>query len=325
MKILIVGGAGYIGSHIVLDALERGHSVTVFDNLSTGKISNVEKDAEFVHGTTLSIDDLYRLFEKNNFDCVMHFAAKKAAGESMLYPEKYATNNIIGSLNLINTCVKYGIDSFIFSSSAAVYGIPNYTPIDERHPLNPTNYYGHTKLMIENSLRWFSKLKGINFASLRYFNAAGFDIKNRLSEKENNPKNLIPLVMENAVGDRKKIDIYGNDYSTKDGTGVRDYIHVTDLSSAHLKALDFINKEKKILTINLGTGSGYSVLDVINKVQDICNVTLRYDFKKRRYGDADVVTADAKLAKKLISWEANYSDLDTIINSTWKVYNLDKS
>ncbi len=319
---LIVGGAGYIGSHIVLEALNYGYSVKVFDNLSTGKMANVDKNAEFFQGTTMSNGDLSRAFKEDKFDCVIHLAANKAAGESMTNPSKYATNNIIGSLNLINYCVKYGVETFIFSSSAAVYGIPNYTPIDELHPLKPTNYYGHTKLMVENSLSWFSRLKGMNFASLRYFNAAGFDIKNRIVGIENSPQNLIPIVMEAAIGERKKIDIYGNDYATKDGTGIRDYIHVNDLSSAHIKAINYVKSEKKNLTINLGTGSGFSVLDVINKVENISKVELRYDFKERRDGDSDIVTADAKLAKKLISWEPIYSDLDTIISTTWKVYSL---
>ncbi len=322
MKMLIVGGAGYIGSHIVLEALNYGYSVKVFDNLSTGKMANVDKNAEFFQGTTMSNGDLSRAFKEDKFDCVIHLAANKAAGESMTNPSKYATNNIIGSLNLINNCVKYGVETFIFSSSAAVYGIPNYTPIDELHPLKPTNYYGHTKLMVENSLSWFSRLKGMNFASLRYFNAAGFDIKNRIVGIENSPQNLIPIVMEAAIGERKKIDIYGNDYATKDGTGIRDYIHVNDLSSAHIKAINYVKSEKKNLTINLGTGSGFSVLDVINKVENISKVELRYDFKERRDGDSDIVTADAKLAKKLISWEPIYSDLDTIISTTWKVYSL---
>jgi len=320
MNLLIVGGAGYIGSHIVLNAIERGYPTTVFDDLSTGSIKNINDDVKFVQGSTLSIPDLSELFGNNNFDCVIHLAASKAAGESMLYPSKYATNNIIGSLNLINFCVKHKIKSIIFSSSAAVYGTPQKTPIDESHPLVPNNYYGHTKLMIENSLTWFSKLKGIRFAALRYFNAAGYDTKKRVLGLEKNPQNLIPIVMEAAIGHREKIDIYGKDYSTMDGTCVRDYIHVSDLASAHLDTIDYIKREKKNLIINLGTGGGYSVLDVVNKVQEICNVSIKYDFGNRRPGDSDIVVANSELAKELMSWEAKYSDLDTIIKSTWSVY-----
>ena len=320
MNLLIVGGAGYIGSHIVLDALERGYTVTVFDDLSTGSLNNISDDVKFVQGSTLSISDLSELFGNNNFHCVIHLAASKAAIESMLHPSRYATNNIIGSLNLINFCVKHKTKSIIFSSSAAVYGVPQKTSIDESHPLVPNNYYGHTKLMIENSLTWFSKLKGIHFAALRYFNAAGYDTKKRVLGLEKNPQNLIPILMEAAIGHREKIDIYGKDYSTKDGTCVRDYIHVSDLASAHLDTIDYISREKKNLIINLGTGSGYSVLDVVNKVQEICNVPIKYDFGTRRAGDSDIVVANSALAKELMSWEAKYSDLDTIIKSTWSIY-----
>ncbi len=323
-KLLVIGGAGYIGSHIVLNVLERGYETTIFDDLSTGIKKNINNDANFVQGSTLSTSDLSELFKKDKYDHVIHLAASKASGESMLNPSKYATNNIIGSLNLINFCAKHKVKSFIFSSSAAVYGIPEYNPIDESHPLRPTNYYGYTKLMIENNLRWFSKLKKMRFATLRYFNAAGYDTKKRILGLEKNPQNLIPIVMEAALGLRKKIDIFGNDYLTKDGTGVRDYIHVSDLTSAHLGAIDYIKREKKNLTINLGSGGGHSVLDIVKKVQEICNVSIRYDFKKRRFGDSDLMTANSELAKKLMHWEAKYSDLDTIIKSTWSVYKSSK-
>ena len=309
----------------VLNALERGYVTTVFDDLSTGSIKNMNNDVKFIQGTTLSISDLSELFENNNFDCVIHLAASKASEESMLHPSKYATNNIIGSLNLINFCADYKIKSFIFSSSAAVYGIPEYTPIDESHPMVPTNYYGFTKLMIENNLLWFSKLKKISFAALRYFNAAGYDIKKRIMGLEKNPQNLIPVVMEAAIGLRKKIDIFGSDYSTKDGTCVRDYIHVSDLASGHLDTIECMKREKENLIINLGTGGGYSVLDVVNKVQEICNVSIKYDFVNRRPGDSDIVVGNSELAKELMSWEPKHSDLDTIIKSTWSVYNSRKS
>ncbi len=319
-KLLLIGGAGYIGSHIVLSALEKGYETTIFDDLSTGIKKNINNDAKFVQGSTLSVSDLSELFKEDKYDHVIHLAASKASGESMLNPSKYATNNIIGSLNLINFCANHKVKSFIFSSSAAVYGIPENNPIDESHPLRPTNYYGYTKLMIENNLIWFSRLKEMRFATLRYFNAAGYDTKKRILGSEKNPQNLIPIVMETALGKRHKISIFGKDYPTKDGTCVRDYIHVSDLASAHLGAIDYIKREKKNLTINLGAGGGYSVLDVIKKAQEICKVSIRYDFKKRRAGDTDNLIANFELAKKLIHWEAKYSDLDTIIKSTWSVY-----
>ncbi len=319
-KLLLIGGAGYIGSHIVLSALERGYETTIFDDLSTGVKKNINNYAKFVQGSTLSISDLSKLFNKDKYDHIIHLASSKASGESMLNPSKYATNNITGSLNLINFCAIHEVKSFIFSSSAAVYGIPESNPIDESHPLRPTNYYGYTKLMIENNLIWFSRLKGMCFATLRYFNAAGYDTKKRILGLEKNPQNLIPIVMEAALGLRKKLDIFGNDYLTKDGTGVRDYIHVSDLASAHLGAIDYIKREKKNLTINLGAGAGHSVLEIIKKAQEICKVSIRHDFKERRAGDSDLLIANSELAKKLIHWEAKYSDLDTIIKSTWSVY-----
>lgn len=324
MKLLVVGGAGYIGSHIVLDALEKGYKVTVFDDLTTGSKKNLSNAAKFIQGTTLSTSDLLGLFESDNFDCVIHLAANKAAGESMLQPSKYATNNITGSINLINFCANYQISSFIFSSSAAVYGVPEYIPIDESHPVIPNNYYGYTKLMIENNLMWFSQLKGMNFAALRYFNAAGYDTKKRVLGLENNPQNLIPLVMETAIGKREKIHIFGNDYSTKDGTGIRDYIHVSDLASAHLETINYIKRKKKNLIINLGSGSGHSVLDIIKKVQDVSGVSIDHEFQERRQGDVDIVMASSELAKDLIQWETKFSDLNTIIRSTWSVYNSSK-
>ena len=320
MNLLITGGAGYIGSHVVLAALDQGCHVTVFDNLSTGVEQNINDKTRFVFGSISSKNELLKLFKNNKYDAVIHLAGSKAAGDSMLNPLKYAEDNIMHGLNLINSCVEHGVKIFIFSSSAAVYGKPQYIPIDETHPLKPYNYYGYTKLVIEENLKWFSMLKKIQFASLRYFNAAGYDINNRINGIEINPQNLIPIVMETAIGKRKKVKIYGNDYKTLDGTGVRDYVHVNDLAKAHLNAIDYILKNEKDLTINLGTETGYSVLEIINKTMHKSNKIIGYDFKNRRVGDSDVLISKSSLAKELINWEATYSDLDTIISSTWQVY-----
>jgi len=324
MNLLIIGGAGYIGSHVILEALDRGFDVTVFDDLSTGSRQNIQKNVQFVEGSTLSISDLSKIFKTNKFDAVIHMAASKAAGESMLEPSKYAQNNIIGGLNLINACCDHNIKIFIFSSSAAVYGVPQYIPIDENHSLLPTNYYGFTKLFIEDNLKWFSQLKGMRYASLRYFNAAGYDLKKRVSGLEINPQNLIPLVMETAVGMQPKVNLYGNDYNTKDGTGIRDYVHVSDLAKAHIDSIEYIHKENKDIVINLGTGKGYSVLDVISKVSEISHNNIEYSINDRRDGDTDKVIANADLAKELIGWEGKNSDLDTIIKSTWEIYKSKK-
>ena len=320
MNLLIIGGAGYIGSHIVLEALDRGFDVTVFDDLSTGLRANIQKNVQFVEGSTLSIADLSIIFETNKFNAVIHLAASKAAGESMINPSMYARNNIIGGLNLINECCKHKIKIFIFSSSAAVYGRPQYSPIDESHPLSPTNYYGYTKQNIEENLRWFSNLKGMNYASLRYFNAAGYDLNNRIIGLEKDPQNLIPIVMETAIGIRPMVKVYGNDYNTIDGTGVRDYVHVSDLAKAHIDSIEYINREKKDITLNLGTGKGNSVLEVINKIMEISKKNIIYSFEDRREGDAGIVIARAELAKDIIGWEGGNSDLDTIIKSTWEIY-----
>ena len=320
MKLLITGGAGYIGSHVVLAGLEKGYDITIFDDLSTGFKNNISKDTKFVKGSTQSKSDLIKLFSSNNYDGVIHLAASKAAGESMLKPIKYSENNIIGGINLINACNDNNIDIIVFSSSAAVYGKPEYYPIDEMHPLKPTNFYGYTKLVIEDTLKWFSQLKDIRYAALRYFNAAGYDIQGRILEMELNPQNLIPLVMEAAVGLRKKVSIFGNDYCTKDGTGIRDYIHVSDLAKAHIDAIEYLLGKKEDIIINLGAGKGHSVLDVINKVMEISGRTIDYDIRARRLGDPNVVIAKATLAKEIIGWDSKCSDLDTIINSTWEMY-----
>lgn len=321
MRILIVGGAGYIGSHIGLEAINQGYEVTVFDDLSTGFKKNIHPSANFFKGSTLFEEDLNQVMKKNSFDVVIHLAGCKAAGESMINPSKYAQNNIIGGINLLKACVDNEVDKFIFSSSAAVYGIPKHNPIDESHPLLPINYYGHTKLLLENNLKWFSDLNKIRYASLRYFNAAGYDLEEKILEKEKHPQNLIPIVMETAVQKRDKLFVFGNDYDTKDGTGIRDYIHVTDLAVGHLSALKYISEKNKDLVVNLGTGRGHSVLDIINMTKNVSGKNIEYNFSDRRAGDPNIVIAGSNKAEKLINWAPKHSDLHTIIESTWNIYN----
>ena len=208
---------------------------------------------------------------------------------------------------------------FIFSSTAAVYGYPEYLPIDENHPLNPINFYGFTKLEIERTLDWYNNLTGLKYAALRYFNAAGYDGKGRINHLEKNPQNLIPIVMEVASGDREKLEVFGNDYKTKDGTGMRDYIHVTDLAVAHIKAIDYLSNHDS-LTINLATGQSHSVLDVIEMTKRISGKEISYDFSNRRDGDPDQLFSSSTMAGDLLKWEPQHSDLDTIIKDTWKAY-----
>ena len=317
MKVLVTGGAGYIGSHVVLALCEEGNNVVVLDDLSTGNREAVDKRALFIQGSTLNDDDLSKGL--NDVDAVIHLAAFKAAGESMMHPEKYSHNNITGTITLLNAMVKQGVNKFIFSSTAAVYGYPKYLPLDENHPLEPINYYGFTKLEIERILKWYGELKGLRFAALRYFNAAGYDSLGRITSLENNPENLIPIVMEVASGRRQKMEVFGDNYDTDDGTGVRDYIHVTDLASAHLKCIEYLN-ENTSLTVNLATGESNSVFDVINLVKEISGKDIPFDIVDRRPGDPAKLYAGTNRAFESLNWEAKYSDLKTLLETTWKVY-----
>ncbi len=320
MNILITGGAGYIGSHVALHAIDQGCKVTILDDLSTGSKKNIPKKAKFHLGSTLSMLDLKNILTKNSFDGIIHLAASKAVGESMKNPTKYASNNIVGGINLINQAIHSGIKYFIFSSTAAIYGSPDYNPIDEKHKLNPENYYGFSKLFFEENLRWLSSLTNIKICSLRYFNAAGYDSKNRISVIEKNPQNLIPKVMEVAFGLREKVFIYGSDYDTIDGTGVRDYIHVSDLASAHIKAINYLKRSRNSIALNLGTGIGFSVLEVLQKVSEVCKKDINHEFINRRLGDPDTVIAKAEKAKTILNWKPIYSDLKTIVESSNNAY-----
>jgi UDP-glucose 4-epimerase len=316
-KVLVIGGAGYIGSHIVDALCAKDYEVTVFDNLSSGFKENINSRAELVIGDILKREDLDAVFKKG-FDTIFHFAALKSVGESMTNPELYSDNNIIGTLNILNIMSKYGVKNIVFSSSAATYGSPKYLPMDENHPMNPESYYGFTKLEIERFLEWYSKLSGVNFAALRYFNAAGYSAGKCM---EKNPGNLLPIVLEVASNRRSEVQVYGDDYDTPDGTGVRDYIHVLDLADAHLKAMDYIDKNKSII-INLSTEKGTSVLEIIQKTEKITGQKINYKIVSRRAGDTATVVASSKLAQELLGWVPKHSEMDEIISSMWKIYKI---
>ena len=318
MRVLVTGGAGYIGSHIVLELCEKGYEVIVLDDLSSGNKDAVDHRAKFINGSTLNDSDIE--LGLKNVEAVIHLAAFKAAGESMLNPIKYSQNNLIGSINLLNALIKHKINKFVFSSTAAVYGYPEYLPVDENHRLAPMNYYGFTKLEIERLLQWYSELKEFRFASLRYFNAAGYDINNRLNFLEKNPANLIPVTMEVASGLRDKMFVFGNDYDTPDGTGIRDYIHVTDLAKAHVEALNFLQKNNN-LKVNLSTGERYSVIDVIKMTNKVSGKEINYEIVEKRAGDPAELYASSDLAYDTLNWKPTCSDLKTLIESTWNVYN----
>tara|TARA_A100001015_G_C15010092_1_gene722614 strand:+ start:1261 stop:2211 length:951 start_codon:yes stop_codon:yes gene_type:complete len=314
MNILVIGGAGYIGSHVTYELCDQGYNVSVMDNLSTGFLSNIDKRAKFIQYSFSEENILNKILK--DIDCVIHLAALKAAGDSMTEPVKYSKSNIIDSINLINKCIENNVKSFIFSSSAAVYGYPQYLPIDEKHSLNPINYYGFTKLIIEQHLLWLNNLKGLNISLLRYFNAAGYDINGRVKNKEKNPQNLLPIVMEVASGKRSKMNVFGNDYDTQDGTCLRDYIHVNDLATGHVKAVEMISNKSKIIS-NLATGNSFSVIDVIETAQKVTGKQINYSITDRRPGDPDSLYAKSN---NLLSFENKYSDLETIINSMWNIY-----
>jgi len=319
MKILVTGGAGYIGAHVVYELIDQGHDVTILDDMSLGLEENIDPRSIFVQGSTHSDSDLDSVLSVG-FDGIIHLAAWKAAGESMTDPAKYAHNNLIGTINLLNACDRHGIKRFVFSSTSSVYGNPEYIPIDENHPTDPISYYGETKLQVEKNLKWFSELKGIRFGVLRYFNAAGYDIKGRIKGRERNALNLIPIAMEVAAGIREKMQVFGDNYDTHDGTGVRDYIHVSDLAIAHRKALNYISENDKDLLVNLATGEGHSVLDVINKSKEVSGKDIPFDIVGRRAGDPATVVAVSNRANKVLDWSTKYSDLDTLIRTAWDVY-----
>ena len=323
MNILIIGGAGYIGSHVTREFLDRGHSVTVFDDLSSGLKENLFSEAAFVHGTILDFPALVSICKGQvKFDAVVHLAAFKAVGESMIKPEKYSLNNINGTIHILNAMAEAGIRYMVFSSSAAVFGPPQYLPLDEKHPLNPANYYGFTKLEIERIMGWYDKLKGIRFASLRYFNAAGYDVKGRIKGLEQNPANLIPVIMETAAGMRRELSIFGNDYDTRDGTCIRDYIHVNDLAAGHAAALEYISKNDQSLTVNLGSETGVTVLEILEASRRITGRPIPSIIAGRRPGDPAFLTASSKLARELLNWKAEHSSIDNLIKTTWEVYKI---
>ena len=319
-NILVTGGAGYIGSHVVKQLCDDGYKVVILDNFSLGLHENIdERVVQVIEGDIRNDADLDKAFN-TGVEAVFHFAAWKAAGESMEDPDKYAVNNICGTLNILKYMIKYDVKNFIFSSSAAVYGNPQYLPIDENHPTNPENYYGYTKLAIEQNLKWYNQLKGINYAALRYFNATGYDVKGRLKGREKNPANLSPIVMEVAAGERSKMQVFGNDYDTPDGTCIRDYIHVSDLAIAHVMALEYLKKKQESLIVNLGAETGYSVLEVIEAAKKTSGRDVPYDMVGRREGDPGHLVASSALAFEKLGWKAQHSDVETIFKSMKDVY-----
>ncbi len=325
MHIVVIGGAGYIGSHVARCLLDAGESVVVFDNLSSGLRENLFSDETFVHGDIRHEPDLRSVLAGDypggvRADAVVHLAAAKAAGESMVNPEKYSTANLCGTINVMNAMCAVGVNRLVFSSSAAVYGVPQYVPLDEKHPTEPINYYGFTKLEIERILHWYDRLRDLRSASLRYFNAAGYDPAGRIRGLERDPTNLLPITMEVAIGVRSELQIYGDDYDTPDGTCIRDYIHVTDLADAHLAALRWIDANDSSLTVNLGTGVGISVTEMAEAARKVTGRPIPARVAARRPGDPARLTAAAAEAERILGWKARHSSVEELISTSWEAY-----
>ena len=321
MKIFIIGGAGYIGSHMVKIAHLAGHSVVTIDNLSTGHRDAV-LHGEFENCDLLNSKKLDSLFKKYKPDAVMHFGAFSLVGESMTEPNKYYQNNVIGTLNLLNVMIENNCMKFVFSSSASVYGDPEYIPIDERHPKKPINPYGKSKLMVEEILKDFDAAYGLKFVSFRYFNAAGHDPDGELSERHDPETHLLPNIVKAARVKNESVSIFGVENDTKDGTCIRDYIHVNDIADAHLLGLNYLNKDKQQSTVfNLGNGKGFSVREVIDKVKDITKKNFKVIEKDGRKGDPSVLVADDTKARKLLKFKPKFKSLEEIIKTLvidWK-------
>ena len=316
MNILVVGGAGYIGSHMVKWLARRDCKVTTLDDLSTGFAAAV-RYGELVTGSIADPIVLDQLFASQQFDAVMHFASFIQVGESVKDPAKYYRNNFANTQNLLDAMVRHGVRRFIFSSTAAVFGEPLYTPIDERHVLNPINPYGRSKLMVEQMLEDYDHAYGLKSFALRYFNAAGADPEGELGERHEPETHLIPLVLQAASGRRGAITVFGADYDTPDGTCIRDYIHIQDLCAAHWLGLQQLMQGAPSARYNLGNGNGFSVREVIEAAERITNRSIPVIYGERRPGDPARLVADATLARKLLEWQPRYADQETIIRHAW--------
>lgn len=316
MKIFVAGGAGYIGSHTVKELIHEGFEVLIFDNFSTGK-KELIIGGKLIEGDLRDKDCLKKVFSSEDIDAVLHFASLIQVGESYTNPKKYYSHNLLSSLNLLDVMLEADIKYFIFSSSAAVYGMPQETPIPESHLLNPINPYGQTKLFVERILQDYEKAYGLKFVSLRYFNAAGADPEGQLGELHQPETHLIPNICLFLLGKKKNFNLFGTDFPTPDGTAVRDYIHVTDLAKAHVLALRHLLSTSKSDFINLGVTRGYSVLEVIKETEEIAGKKVMYRKKPRRKGDVPMLLASKDKAERVLSWKPLHSDIENIIKTAW--------
>ncbi len=315
MILLVTGGAGYIGSICVERLLQQGHKVVVVDNLQEGHREAVLPDAMFYEGDFGDRALLENIFKSHEIDAVIHFAAETTIEFSMTDPGLYFRNNLVNGIILLDVMRKFGCNRMIFSSTAATFGEPQYTPIDEGHPQKPINSYGESKLMFERVLDWYHKAYGLKFNSFRYFNAAG--ASERLGEAHRNESHLIPVIIQVVLGQAEKLQVFGNDYPTEDGTCIRDYIHVIDLAQAHIQALDNLD-EHSDQKYNLGNGRGFSNLEVVRMVEKVTGQNVPFEFTARRPGDPAILVASSELARKELGWKPMYDDLEAIVTSAWK-------
>ncbi len=317
LNILVTGGAGYIGSHTVRRLQQEGqNTVTVFDNLSTGH-RKAAGETNFILGDLTDQALLTEVLNKEKIDCVMHFAAKSLVGESLVRPRDYYINNVLGTLSLLNSMLACNIRKLVFSSTAAIYGEPSKIPVTEEEPKNPTSVYGRTKLVIENILHDYSRAYDFSFISLRYFNAAGADESGDLGEDHEPETHLIPLVMQHILGIRDRVQLYGIDYPTKDGTCIRDFVHVNDLADAHLLSLGVLAQQGKSNVYNLGNGNGFSVKEVINSIQKITGKKVNVEIAPKRSGDPAALIASSEKIKNELGWFPRYTSLDDIVRTAW--------
>lgn len=317
MAILVLGGAGYIGSHTVYELIEAGKEVIVADNLLTGFRAAVHPKAKFYKLDIRDKSALDTLFQAEKIDGVIHFAASSQVGESMQNPLKYYDNNLYGTMVLLKSMVEYGIDKIVFSSTAATYGEPKKVPILESDRTNPTNCYGQTKLAMEQMMNWTERAHGLKYVALRYFNACGARIQGDIGEAHLPETHLIPIILQVPLKKRKSVSIFGDDYPTKDGTCVRDYIHVTDLAQAHILALDYLIEGGKSDIFNLGNGVGFTVKEVIDVARKVTGDNIKAEIAPRRAGDPAMLIASSQKAINILGWKPMFDSLETIVSSAW--------
>lgn len=318
MTVLILGGAGYIGSHTAYELIDKGEDVVIADNLQTGYIKAVHPKARFYKGDIRDKSFLDDLLKKEKIDAVIHFAANSLVGESMTEPLKYYDNNLYGTMVLLKSMVENGIDKIVFSSTAATYGEPENIPILESDRTEPTNTYGETKLSMEKMFKWVSKAHNLRYVSLRYFNACGAHVSGEIGEAHNPESHLIPIILQVPNGKRETVSIFGDDYPTKDGTCIRDYIHVTDLAQAHILAVEYLRKGNPSDIFNLGNGIGFSVKEVIDTARKVTGHPIPAVVSPRRAGDPAQLIASSEKAKSVLGWKPEHADLEEIIATAWK-------